>query len=319
MLYSILKIPAKFALWIYCRRLSVNKRLLLQSKGPLLIAANHPNSFFDAIILATIFKKPIYSLARGDAFANNFYSKLLSSLNMFPVYRISEGVENLEHNYKTFEQCENIFRKNGIVLIFSEGRCINEWHLRPLKKGTARLAISAWQHGIPLKVLPTGINYNSFYSFGKNIQLNFGEFITEKDIDTQAPFGKNVADFNENLQMQLKELVIEIDKNDSATIKEKFEAHQPVIKKILLLIPAILGWLFHFPLYYPLKKVSWKRAAHNDHFDSVLVGLLFVLYPFYLLLAGLLIFIFFGSWYWVSVFLVLPFFAWSYVQLKRQF
>lgn len=318
MLYSILKIPAKFALWIYCRRLSVNKRIMLQSKGPLLIAANHPNSFFDAIILATIFKKPIYSLARGDAFANNLYSKLLTSLNMFPVYRISEGVENLEHNYKTFEQCENIFRNNGIVLIFSEGRCINEWHLRPLKKGTARLAISAWQHGIPLKVLPTGINYNSFYSFGKNIQLNFGEFITEKDIDTQDPFGKNVVEFNENLQLQLKELVVEIDKKDAAAIKEKFEIHQPLIKKILLFIPAILGWLFHFPLYYPLKRFTWKRAAQNDHFDSVLVGLLFVLYPIYLLLISLFAGWFIG-WYAAFIFIVLPFCASSYVQVKKQF
>ena len=58
-------------------------------------------------------------------------------MNMFPVYRISEGAENLENNYDTFESCKEIFKKNGIVLIFSEGRCINEWRLRPLKKGTS--------------------------------------------------------------------------------------------------------------------------------------------------------------------------------------
>ena len=284
----------------------------------MLIAANHPNSFFDAIVLATLFKRPIYSLARGDAFANTFYSKLLTSLKMFPVYRISEGVENLEHNYKTFEQCENIFKQNGIVLIFSEGRCINEWHLRPLKKGTARLAISSWRNGIPLKVLPTGLNYNSFYSFGKNIQLNFGEYITEKDIDANDPFGKNVVDFNEKLHTQLKQLVVEIDKNDAAAIKEKFEVAQPIIKKILLFIPAVLGRLIHFPLYYPLKKFSWKKAAHNDHYDSVLVGLLFVLYPLYLLLIALLACWLIG-WYGAIVFIVLPFLAWSYAQVKKQF
>ena len=292
---------------------------MLQSEGPLLIAANHPNSFFDAIILATLFKRPIYSLARGDAFANNFYSKLLTSLNMFPVYRISEGVENLEHNYKTFEQCKDLFKQNGIVLIFSEGRCINEWHLRPIKKGTARLAISAWKNGIPLKVLPTGINYSSFLKFGKNIKLNFGEFIIEKDIDGNDPFGKNVVDFNENLQSQLQKLVIKLNKDDTAAIKEKFKVEQPLIKKILLFIPAILGWLIHAPLYLPIKNFAWKRAAHNDHFDSVVVGMLFILYPFYLLLLSLLLFLFAGYWYWLLVFVVLPFCAWSYVQLKHQF
>ncbi len=318
MLYSLLKIPAKFAFWIYCRMLSINNKALLKSEGPLLIAANHPNSFFDAIILATLFKRPIYSLARGDAFANNFYSKLLKSLNMFPVYRISEGAENLEHNYSTFKQCEDLFKKNGIVLIFSEGRCINEWHLRPLKKGTARLAISAWQNGLPLKVLPTGLNYNSFYSFGKNIQLNFGEWITEKDINSNEPFGKNVTDFNEKLRSQLQQLVVEVDKKDVVAIKEKFEVPQSIIKKIFLFIPAVLGWLLHFPLYYPIKKFARKKFAHDDHYDSVVVGLSFVLYPIYLLLIASLVYWVIG-WYAAFVFIVLPFCAWSYAQVKRQF
>ena len=319
MLYTLLKIPAKFALWIYCRALLVNKKEMLQSNGPLLIAANHPNSFLDAIILATIFKKPIYSLARGDAFANNFYSRLLSSMNMLPVYRISEGVENLEHNYKTFDACKEIFKKNGVVLIFSEGRCINEWHLRSLKKGTARLAISAWEDGTALKVLPCGINYSSFVSFGKNVQLNFGEMITAKDFDLSNSFGNNVSEFNGVLQKQLQQLVIEIDKKDAAVIEEKFEVQQPRLKKLILFIPALLGFLFNLPLYYPINKFTEKRAAYNDHFDSVMVGLLFILYPFYLLLTGLLVYLIIGSWYWLLVFIVLPFCAWSYVQVKQQF
>jgi 1-acyl-sn-glycerol-3-phosphate acyltransferase len=297
----------------------VNKRAILQSKGPLLIAANHPNSFLDAIILATIFKRPIYSLARGDAFANNFYSKLLTSLNMFPVYRISEGVENLEHNYKTFEQCLNIFKQNSIVLIFSEGRCINEWHLRSLKKGTARLALSAWEQGIPLRILPTGINYSSFDTFGKNIVLNFGELISAKDISTNSSFGKNVVDFNEKLETRLQQLVIEIDKKDKAAIKEKFVVVQSSLKKIILAIPAAIGWLAHFPLYYPIKKFTWSRVKDNDHYDSVMMGLLFILYPFYLLLAALLFHLFICGYWWLLGFIILPFCAWSYVQLKHQF
>jgi 1-acyl-sn-glycerol-3-phosphate acyltransferase len=175
LLYSILKIPAKFALRFYCRKICVNNPQALQTKGPLLLAANHPNSFLDAIILALLFRHPIYSLARGDAFANRFITKMLRLLNMLPVYRQSEGSENLEHNYTTFNECIGIFKKKGIVLIFSEGRCINEWHLRPLKKGTARLAISAWQNKIPLNILPVGVNYSNFRLFGKNVIINFGK------------------------------------------------------------------------------------------------------------------------------------------------
>lgn len=319
MLYNFLKIPAKLALYFYCRKIIINKKELLQSDGPLLIAANHPSSFLDAAILATLFKHSIYSLARGDAFVNNFYKRLLFSLKMLPVYRISEGAENLEHNYTTFSACIDIFKKNGIVLIFSEGLCKNEWHLRSLKKGTARLAISAWQQGIPLKVLPLGINYSSFRIFGKNVILNFGEIITDPDSyqdEKNLPDGKAVIDFNLKLQQQLKNLVIEAEPSDKEKIKKIFFIQQPLIKKILFFIPAIAGLILHAPLYYPVI-LSIKNRA-NDHYDSIVVGLLFILYPIYLLAISVIIYFITGSLWALLLLLIIPFSAWSLLQLKRQ-
>ncbi|MBK5271365.1 MAG: 1-acyl-sn-glycerol-3-phosphate acyltransferase, partial [Bacteroidia bacterium] len=181
MLYSSLKIIVRIAITIFCRKIIINKPRLLNEKGPLLLACNHPNSFLDGVILDTLFKQSVYALARGDAFKKPFYARLLVSLNLLPVYRTSEGAENLSENYKTFDACLTIFRKGGIVQIFSEGKCINEWKLRVLKKGTARLAIASWDENIPLRVLPVGINYSSFRRFGKNVFINFGETIEKKD------------------------------------------------------------------------------------------------------------------------------------------
>lgn len=318
MLYALLKIPAKLALLIYCRSLRINNKSWLRQEGPLLIASNHPNSFLDAIILATLFRRPVYSLARGDAFANSFYSKLLRWLNMFPVYRVSEGVENLDHNYKTFDDCKDLFKRNGIVLIFSEGRCINEWRLRPLKKGTARLAISSWQDGIPLQVLPLGINYSSFHTFGKNMQLNFGTPITQNDITLNDTYGRSVVEFNDNLRRQLQELVIEKESSDKEGIRKQFEVPVSLLKKILLFIPAVLSWIIHAPLFFPIKKLTWPKTKHNDHYDSVIVGLLFILYPVYLLAITIVtVSVTCNPWFWLLL-IVLPFCAWSYVQLKQQ-
>jgi 1-acyl-sn-glycerol-3-phosphate acyltransferase len=316
LLYTLLKIPAKLALFFYCRKIKINKKELLKSHGPLLIAANHPNSFLDAIILATLFKRPIYSLARGDVFVNKFYKKLLLSLNMLPVYRLSEGAENLEHNYTTFSSCIDIFKKNDIVLIFSEGGCINEWHLRPLKKGTARLAMNAWQQNIPLKVLPLGINYSSFRLFGKNMILNFGDILFAKEFNSNLSDGKTVNDFNFKLEHQLKNLVIEAEPSDKEKLKKIFFVKQSSIKKILLFIPAIIGFILHAPLYFPVVLSIKKRA--NDHFDSILVGLLFVLYPFYLLAITAAVCCVTGNFLSLSLLLFIPFTALSYLQLKRQ-
>jgi 1-acyl-sn-glycerol-3-phosphate acyltransferase len=261
---------------------------MLCEPGPLLIAANHPNSFLDAIILGSIFKMPIYSLARGDAFAGKMISKILISFNMLPVYRVSEGAENLENNYATFVSCQKLFQQNKIVLIFSEGQCINEWHLRTLKKGTARLAFNAWQNNIPLKVLPLGINYSSFRFYGKNVFLNFGDFISQKDIHEDISQGKSIKEFDEKLQLQLKELVYEIDANDKEKLKKYLYVKQSLFKKIILFIPAIIGFIINAPLYFIIHLIIKDRA--NDHYDSIMTGLLFFLYPLYTLTITLIIF-----------------------------
>ncbi|WP_372490022.1 1-acyl-sn-glycerol-3-phosphate acyltransferase [Chitinophaga sedimenti] len=78
-----------------------------------------------------------------------------------------------------------IFRKNGIVLIFAEGICIQEWKLRPLKKGTARMAISAWEDAgtKDLTILPIGVNYSSFKDFNSSIYINVGAPISAKTVE----------------------------------------------------------------------------------------------------------------------------------------
>lgn len=238
---------------------------------------------------------------------------------MLPVYRMSEGAENLDQNYETFEKCKEIFKRNGIVLIFSEGRCINEWKLRPLKKGTARLAISSWQQGIPLKVLPTGINYQSFSSFGKNIRLNFGNIIDKSALTSNNGYGNTINEFNEKLRVELKSLVIESEATPKQNLQNIFAVKQALLKKILLFIPALIGFLVHAPLYIPLQKLSWRTSKHVDHYDSVLVGLLFILYPIYLFTIFLLVGQLTNWLVGVAVFILLPFSAWSFVQLKKQF
>lgn len=318
MLYRLLKFFARPALFIFCRRIIISKPETLAEQGPLLLACNHPNSFLDAVIIDLLFEQPVWSLARGDVFKSNRIARILNSLKILPVYRTSEGVENLAENYRTFESCLAIFKQKGIVLIFSEGKCINEWHLRTLKKGTARLAIKCWEENIPLRVLPVGINYSSFRRFGKNIHLNFGRIISAADIDMKATDGLRHQSFNQLLEAALKQLVFEIPKKNKELQKEKLAIRIPALKKLMLALPAIPGFLVHWPLYGPLRYFTWKKTNRNDHYDSVLVALLLFTYPVYLLLIILLAFAVTKSWFSFLLLLLLPFCAWSYVQLKPQ-
>ncbi len=318
MLYRLLKIPAKLCFLMYCRQLQVKEKSFLNADGPLLIACNHPNSFLDAIILSSLFKRPVYSLARGDAFKNKLIGFLLRSLNMLPVFRTSEGVENMEHNYTTFDACKEIFKNNGIVLIFSEGRCINEWKLRPLMKGTARLAISSWEEGIDLKVLPTGINYQSFSSFGKNVHLHFGKVIQMQDVERNNGFGRSVTDFNSLLRLRLEPLVYEIATEKTTEIHRKFQAPISLFTKTLLAMPAAVGYVFHLPLTYPARKMAAKFGGSNDHYDSILIGMLFLAYPIYLIIIAAALQQCKLPYWWLSL-VLLPFLGWSYMIIKKQF
>lgn len=318
MLYTILKFAVRLEMLIFCRRVEIDKPQELRRKGPLLLAFNHPNSFLDAIMIDIFFDKPVWSLARGDAFKGNLVKKILHGVKILPVYRTSEGVENLSENYKTFNDCIAIFKNNGLVQIFSEGKCVNEWHLRPLKKGTARLAIQAWEQGIPLTVLPLGINYSSFERFGKNVFIHFGEPITVGDIDITASDGLRNQAFNSKLKAQLERLVYEIPLDDKATQEKKLGRRPGLIEKILLFIPAIIGFVVNAPVYVPIKSLLKKKASGTGHYDSIMLGLLLIAYPLYLLLLVLIGFLIFKSaWVW-AILLIFPFTAWSYVRLKEQ-
>ncbi len=303
---------------IFCRKISINKPKFLKENGPLLLACNHPNSFLDAIILDLLFEKPIWSLARGDAFANLFVKKIFRGVKMLPVYRASEGIENVSENYKTFDACVELFKSNGLVIIFSEGRCINEWHLRPLMKGTARLALKSWDESIPLKILPVGLNYSSFRRFGKNVSINFGELMTASSIDRELSEGLQIQAFNNQLEMQLKSLVYEIKKDDIQKQKELLQINYSLFYKILFAIPAIFGWVLHAPIYFLLKKIVTKYFRRSDHFDSVLIALLVFVYPLYLFSLVLLLF-YCTENYWVFLlFGFIPFTAYCFTQLKGQ-
>lgn len=315
MLYAILKLPAKLAFHFYCRRLRINQPEWLKQRGPLLLSANHPNSFLDAIVIATLFQRPVYSLVRGDVYTNSFYTFLLNALRMMPVYRISEGAENLAENYRTFEKCIELFKQDAIVLIFSEGGTQNKMHLRPLKKGTARLALTAWNQGLPLKVLPVGISYSSFRNFGKTISINFGNAIETPD--SLAPSdGKSILAFNNLLTAELKPLVYEdVDNNGKAYTK--FFGNKPEsIFKILLALPAALGWLLIAPLYFPLRTLVRKKW-NNDHYDSILVATMFALFPFYLILLAIITYLFLPSGWWLALIALTPFFGWALLKVKK--
>jgi hypothetical protein len=148
--------------------------------------------------------------------------------------------------------------------------------------------------------------------------INFGEPITKKDINFDKAEGLRHQVFNDKLRKQFEHLVFVIPKTDTQKQSELLEVHPSLLKRILLFVPAALGFLIHAPLYLPVKKFTWKRTYNNDHYDSIMTAILLLSYPLYLLLIVLTLFFLLHSWYVFLLLILLPFTAWCYVQLKAQ-
>lgn len=275
MIYRILKPFISIALAIFCPLLIVRNKALANLRGPILITANHPNSFLDAIIIAAVIKKPIHFLARGDAFHKPWHNFLLRTLHMFPVYRMSEGKENLGLNAAAFENSRKVLSQNGIVLIFIEGICVNKHELQPFKKGAARIASTCWKEGIPLKILPLGMGYSSLKSMGKSVLIQADELLTQEDLMPFNEEAKNYVFFNQVLFKKMEQLI---------TVPN-FKSQQNGATRLM----GKMGILLHQPLYRLLSNFVRRKTRHTVFYDSVLFGLLFFCYPLYLLMLGLLL------------------------------
>lgn len=303
-MYSLIKLPIRLALHLFCANKEIINPQLLHQKGPLLLVANHPNSFLDAIIIAAHFKEPIYFLARGDAFRKPWHNTLLRLLHMIPIYRISEGRENLHKNEYAFERSAELLKQNQIVLIFIEGICLHTHMLQPFKKGAARIALSVIQQKAPLGIMPITISYNSFTSFGKNIRLHLSKPIAAKELLPYQDDAKNFQHFNQKLYDQLSAMIY---------VPEGFRWKH----RILMAIPAAIGFFLHIPLYTCIKTIVHRKTKGTVFFDSVLFGVLLILYPLYLsVLTFLLLLFHIPASMTCLIILLHPFLAWCAVQYK---
>ena len=273
MLYYTLRPYVTLLLKFFIKRIHISGLENIPKSGAVILASTHANSFFDAVILCCTIDRRIWSLARGDVFKKNLAKKALSSLFMLPVHRLSEGKEHLSGNDETFDKCIDLFKQGEVVLIFSEGICTHQTKLLPLKKGTSRLAQRAWSDGIELTVVPIGITYDTFFSFGKRINLNIGNPIKKTDFQSISEDGFFLKNFNDLLADKINKLL------DWTFPKVGFW-QSPIFS---------LSSVIHFPANYLSAFISRKITKGSVFFDSITLGLMIVVYPLYWLIVGCLI------------------------------
>jgi hypothetical protein len=257
---QLLKILIRAGLWLFCHKIHLKNKQLFTTKGPLLIIANHPNSFLDALIIGSYYKRRVYFLARGDAFKKPIHRFLLESLNMIPVYRLREGKEYLHLNEYAFNKSIDLLSKDYAVLIFIEGICVNSNELQPFKKGTARILEGIQKLNIHPKVHIAGIAFNQFRGIGKTVNLVVSEMNNIPTIQNS----KDRVVFNQIVFDQLKQNIL------IPSIPTKFNKTH-------------LFYKIHLPFYNLIKNFVAEKTKDTVFYDSVLFTVLLFTYPLFII------------------------------------
>ncbi|MEM9921118.1 MAG: lysophospholipid acyltransferase family protein [Bacteroidota bacterium] len=232
MLYNIVRPVARIWLKACFRKIHLHQAELIPTDKPVILAANHPTAFIEPCILATNLPMPLNFIVRGDLFAKPFYTKLLKSLNMVPIFRLKDGgYKKLKNNYDTFTFCYEALRDQKTIMILAEGTTRHEKRLRPLRKGTARIVFGALesQGELDIHIVPVGVNYTYADQLRKEAMIEFGKPIRVLDYWEEYKQEPNQATRKllEELRKRLEKRVIIIDNpTDDSLVEQLFVVYR---------------------------------------------------------------------------------------------
>lgn len=222
------------------------------------IAMNHPNAFMDPISFSTfLFYPRTFYMARGDAFKPGLAAFLLQSMGIVPIYRLRDGgYESVKKNLESFKTVYKLLDKGEKIMVFAEGLSVKERRLRPIQKGTAKMAFGYLEQGgnRDLKILPVGVNYSepekfrpyAYYQIGEPIRVN--DFYEEYRQQPAQAIIRLTAEIQRRMSLLVPSLIHR--END-----EVIEQLQPILKRIFL----------------EANKLDYAKPAHQQQYWEFIV------------------------------------------------
>jgi len=230
--YRIVRPLARIALKTYFSKIYLHGLEKIPADKPIILAANHPSAFLEPCILATTLPRPLHFMVRGDLFQKPIYRAMLMSLHMIPMYRLKDiGYKGLKNNFSSLDYSYDLLKKKEQILILAEGTTKHEKRLRPIQKGTARMALGAIEKypDLDVQIVPIGVNYADILNYRSTVMLQIGDpiaiqdFANRKDENT----AQTIKVVTKKLKTQLEKLVIHIEhKADEALCEGLFELYR---------------------------------------------------------------------------------------------
>ncbi|WP_187264496.1 lysophospholipid acyltransferase family protein [Pontibacter beigongshangensis] len=290
MLYLLLKLIVRAGLWVFFRKFEVRNRSRMPKRGPLLVVSNHPNTFMDPLVIAVLLRQQVFFITKGTVFNTPFKKWLLRHMNMIPIHRQQDAPGQRVNNAAAFQACFTALKHRKTLLIFPEGTSFKERRLRPLKTGTARMALGAEAAGAAvagITILPVGLNYSDPTHFRSDVFVNVGKPIAAASFlpayyDNAAAAANALTD---HLRQQLERLIIVTpsDEDDALIrhIEQLYKRHlaaevpadAPEHEQDFLITRAIANSLHYFNQNNPAQVETIKQQVKAYMLELEQIGL----------------------------------------------
>ena len=177
MLYSLIQKISVLAIKLFFNQISIQNKQIVPNTSPIIFVANHPNFFMDPLIIGSYCPRQLYFFAKSTLFNSPLKKRILTRLNLVPVYRKTDDKENMGGNVNSFNKGYKILENNGAFLIFPEGISVGKRVLEKIKTGAARIGLEAElknDFALNIVIIPIGLSYSDQVRFRSNIMIRFG-------------------------------------------------------------------------------------------------------------------------------------------------
>ncbi len=204
---------------------------------PTIVISNHPSTMMDPVTVAAQVNRYVHFLANAGMFQTRFTNWFFSTFFCIPVQRRTDQGKRKFDNKQSFNKSFQFLKDGGCMYIAAEGYSTPEHGLKPLKSGTARIALGAEDENdfkLGVQILPVGLYYTDAQKFRSKLVVHAGEPIqmSEWKEAYSTDSEKTVDELTEMLQEKTEALLLNIGKpeHDSffRTIETLANAKKPL-------------------------------------------------------------------------------------------
>ncbi|MEJ7760089.1 MAG: 1-acyl-sn-glycerol-3-phosphate acyltransferase [Gemmatimonadaceae bacterium] len=274
MMYRLMHWVTGIALHWFYSSVRVEGRDRIPGDAPVLLAASHHNALVDCLIAVWLVPRRVTITAKATLVDNPVNAWLFRMLGIVPLRRAGDEKKksptaglDAARNAGAFGSLLDVLGKNGMVLIFPEGKSHSEPALAPLRTGIARIALEARdvRKVRGLQIVPLGLNFEEKGNPGTAVLAEVGEPIL---MDSMGAV--DVETLTAEVARRLKAVSL---KSPVASSEEGEIAGRSSGARPFVTIAAAWGELTHRHIINFAREQAQKRGRNAD--DPAMLTMIF--------------------------------------------